>query len=69
MIMMKTKQITTVDVQQVANDLKMVINDDIAEQVLELYDGYCLGYPDDNWTSIVEIILYDITGPILRYMP
>ena len=56
---METKQLTAKDVQEVANDLKIVINDDIVDMALEAYDDYCTQYPNDNWREIVETMLYD----------
>jgi hypothetical protein len=47
------------DVQQVANDLKLVINDEIIEMALEAYDDYRAQYPNDDWQQIVETMLYD----------
>ena len=56
---MKTKQLTAEDIYQVANDLKIVINDDVVDMALEAYDDYCTQYPQDNWSEIVETMLYD----------
>ena len=58
---METKQLTAKDVQEVANDLKIVINDDVVDMALEAYDDYCTQYPNDNWREIVETMLYDYT--------
>jgi hypothetical protein len=45
----------------------MEVSDELIEQVLNEYDGYKVVYPDENWTTLVEIMLYDFTGPVLRY--
>ena len=63
---MKTTQICKEDVQRVATSLKMEVSDELIEQVLNEYDGYKVVYPDENWTTLVEIMLYDFTGPVLR---
>jgi len=63
---MKTTQICKEDVQRVATSLKMEVSDELIEQTLNQYDSYRKQYPDENWTTIVEIMLYDFTGPVLR---
>ena len=66
---MKTKWLVEEDVLSVAARLHMIIPDELVETVLEQYDDYRTQYPQDNWTEIVEIMLYDLTGPTLRYHP
>lgn len=56
---MKTTHLTKEDILTVAYDLKMDINDEIIDMALEAYDDYREQYPEDNWTQIVEIMLYD----------
>ena len=56
---MKTSRLTKEDVQQIANDLKMVVNDEIIDTALEAYDDYKEQYPNDDWQQIVETMLYD----------
>ena len=56
---MKTTQLTKEDIQQVANDLKIAVSDDIIDMALEAYDDYREQYPQDNWSEIVETMLYD----------
>jgi hypothetical protein len=56
---MKTSRLTKEDVQQIANDLKMVVNDEIIDMALEAYDDYREQYPNDDWQQIVETMLYD----------
>jgi len=63
---MKTTQICKEDVQRVATSLKMEVSDELIEQTLNQYDSYRKQYPDENWTTLVEIMLYDFTGPVLR---
>jgi len=57
------KTITTLigreDVRNVANDLKMVIDDSLIDRVLCEYDDYREQYRDESWSEIVEIMLYD----------
>jgi hypothetical protein len=56
---MKTRLLTSEDVQEVANDLKIAVNDDIIDMALEAYDDYKAQYPNDNWREIIETMLYD----------
>ena len=56
---MKTIHLANEDIQRIANDLKMVINDEIIDMALEAYDDYREQYPDDDWQQIVETMLYD----------
>lgn len=66
---MKTKWLVEEDVLSVAADLKMLIPDELVQTVLESYDDYRTQYPQDNWREIVETMLYDLTGPTLKYTP
>jgi len=56
---MKTSHLTKEDIQTVAYDLKMDINDEIIDMALEAYDDYREQYPNDDWQQIVETMLYD----------
>lgn len=56
---MRTSDLTKEDILTVAYDLKMDINDEIIDMALEAYDDYKEQYPQDNWTEIVETMLYD----------
>lgn len=64
---MKTTNIVKKDILFVAAGLKMDVSDELVEQVLNEYEGYRTQYPEDNWREIVETMLYDFTGPVLRY--
>ena len=56
---MKTNHLSAEDVQKVANDLRLVINDEIIDMALEAYDDYVAQYPAENWQEIVETMLFD----------
>jgi len=51
--------ITKEDVQSVAYDLKMDASDVIIQEVLNSYEDFAKQCPCDNWSEIVEIMLYD----------
>ena len=57
---MKTLHLTKEDILSVAYDLKMDISDERVDEILESYEDYRAGEPDEHWRIIVEIMLYDI---------
>lgn len=57
---MKTKWIVKEDVMSVAESLKMYITGAEIDEILESYDDYRTQYPEDNWTEIVEQMLYQL---------
>jgi hypothetical protein len=54
-----TTSIDREDVRDVATRLKMFASDNLIDRVLREYDDYNAQYPDENWSAIVEIMLYD----------
>ena len=60
--------ITKEDVLRVAYDLKQTLTDEQVDWILKEYPNYQPQYPQDNWSYIVEIMIDDVTGPILRYI-
>jgi len=59
---MKTQLINKDDVLKIAYDIKVTTNDKLVEKVLNEYDEYSKQYPTDNWSEIVENMLYDFTN-------
>jgi hypothetical protein len=57
---MRTTQLTKEDILSVAYDLKMDVSDERVDEILESYDDYRAGEPEEHWRIIVEIMLYDI---------
>ena len=60
---MKTKKLVKEDVKAVAESLKMNVTDEVIEQVLNDYDDAEIDFPNDNWTEIVETLLYRLVKP------
>ena len=54
-----TDAIVRKDILFVAAGLKMDISDEVVDRVLCEYDDYVTQYPDENWSAIVEIMLFD----------
>jgi hypothetical protein len=55
-----TKEITPIDVVNVANDLKMDITIKQVRQVLEMFDSEADNDPTATWELIVENCLYNL---------
>ncbi len=55
-----TKEITPIDVVNVATDLKMDITIKQVRQVLEMYDDEADNDPTATWNLIVENCLYNL---------
>ena len=53
-------KISSTDVEKVARELHILINKETINKVIELYPSYVMEEPNDNWSSIVEQILYDL---------
>ena len=52
--------ITIADIKQVENDLKIQLTEQERNEVLSQYQSTKGSYQDDNWTLIVEDIIYNI---------
>lgn len=48
------------DILRVANDLKMAISEDQIQWIIESYKDYSKQYPMDNWSEIIETMLYNL---------
>jgi hypothetical protein len=57
---MKTDWIVKEDVIRVADNIKMSITDAEIDKILDSYDDWRTQYPEDNWTEIVEQMLYQL---------
>jgi NH3-dependent NAD+ synthetase len=64
---MKTSHLTKEDIQKVANRLKINIDEEGIQWILDQYENYRTQYTKELWWEIVEIMIYDLTGPILKY--
>jgi Ca2+-binding EF-hand superfamily protein len=53
-----TTKIDKTDVQSVANQIGKELTNDQINVILSQYDNECLNSPDDNWTEIVENLIY-----------
>lgn len=64
---MKTSHLTKEDVQKVADRLKINVDEEGTQWILDQYENYRTQYTTELWWEIVEIMIYNLTGPILRY--
>ena len=60
-LMEKNKNgITRADVQKVANDLTIGMTDEQLTEVWKEYDEVVADYPNENWSFIVEDLIYKL---------
>ena len=59
-----TKLIEAEDVEEVAKRLKMKISGERVFEILQEYDDYRKQFPNDNWSEIVEQMLYNFQPKI-----
>lgn len=60
---MKTFKLTKEDVLTVAQDLRMPVNDEEVQLVLDNFEAESKNDPTATWNLVVEQMLYDITEP------
>jgi hypothetical protein len=60
-LMEKNKNgISKYDIQKVANDLTIGITDEQINEVWKEYDEVVADFPNENWTAIVEDLIYKL---------
>ena len=60
-LMEKNKSgISKYDIQKVANDLTIGITDEQINEVWKEYDEVVADFPNENWTAIVEDLIYKL---------
>ena len=52
--------ITRADVKKIANDLKISITDEKITSIWKDYDEVIGDYPDENWSFIIEDLLWNL---------